>query len=924
MTKKLALIDGYGFVFRAFHSLPPLTRQDKTPVGAVYGFTNMLIKLLASLDVTHLAVVFDSGSKTFRNDIYPEYKANRPPCPEDLIPQFPLVREAAESLNLITLEKIGVEADDIIATLAKDYAKKDFEVLIVSSDKDLMQLIGGNITMYDAMKNKIISEKEVEEKFFVKPNQVLDVLSIIGDSSDNVPGIKGIGPKGAAELVLEFGSLENIFQNLDKIKQSKRKEYLENSEEKAKLSKVLITLKDDVEIGVSEEDLKVKEIDPHKLIKFLLQQGFRSLVERVKKEFEIKDEIIKEEISTTLQNQQMQEIKSANFDEIKRIKISDEKKFVDLLNKIHENSLAIIDFENSFQDLTSIAISTTREDKVLQEIFYFELKNQKNENIDLFNQKEEKSFDEEIFVKEIIKILQDNSVKKIFFDAKSFFRRILFLSEDSLQNFCAYEDISLINHLLNSSIRNDLRQLANMNLSDNFESRNFGKFFAELEKSKIPQDLSDEKKQEFYCFRNYVSFQLYKILSPKIFEQKLTNSYQNYEKPLLTIIAKMEREGVKVDIKKLQELSKEFEGKIAQLTKEIYKITGEEFNIASTQQLSKILFEKMGLASSKKSKKTGVLSTKSSVLEELSLEGHEIADKILDFRKFSKLQNTYTDALPQEINEKTGRIHSSFSTINTITGRFSSNNPNLQNIPIKTRDGRKIRECFIASKDNFFISADYSQIELRVIAHIAQIDNLIEAFHQDKDIHKITAAQVFSLDEKDVTPEIRSKAKAINFGIIYGISAFGLARQLKIPRTEAKDYIDSYLKTYPGIDIYMKKYIDFARKNGYVETIGGRKCFIQSINDKNPMLRAEAERLAINAPIQGSAADIIKKAMIKLDKKLDNFKAKLILQVHDELIIEAPKDEVEKISQIIKYEMENSMKLDVTLKVDIEIAENWK
>ena len=723
---------------------------------------------------------------------------------------------------------------------------------------------------------------------------------------------------------MEFGSLENIFQNLDKIKQSKRKEYLENSEEKAKLSKVLITLKDDVEIGVSEEDLKVKEIDPHKLIKFLLQQGFRSLVERVKKEFEIKDEIIKEEISTTLQNQQMQEIKSANFDEIKRIKISDEKKFVDLLNKIHENSLAIIDFENSFQDLTSIAISTTREDKVLQEIFYFELKNQKNENIDLFNQKEEKSFDEEIFVKEIIKILQDNSVKKIFFDAKSFFRRILFLSEDSLQNFCAYEDISLINHLLNSSIRNDLRQLANMNLSDNFESRNFGKFFAELEKSKIPQDLSDEKKQEFYCFRNYVSFQLYKILSPKIFEQKLTNSYQNYEKPLLTIIAKMEREGVKVDIKKLQELSKEFEGKIAQLTKEIYKITGEEFNIASTQQLSKILFEKMGLASSKKSKKTGVLSTKSSVLEELSLEGHEIADKILDFRKFSKLQNTYTDALPQEINEKTGRIHSSFSTINTITGRFSSNNPNLQNIPIKTRDGRKIRECFIASKDNFFISADYSQIELRVIAHIAQIDNLIEAFHQDKDIHKITAAQVFSLDEKDVTPEIRSKAKAINFGIIYGISAFGLARQLKIPRTEAKDYIDSYLKTYPGIDIYMKKYIDFARKNGYVETIGGRKCFIQSINDKNPMLRAEAERLAINAPIQGSAADIIKKAMIKLDKKLDNFKAKLILQVHDELIIEAPKDEVEKISQIIKYEMENSMKLDVTLKVDIEIAENWK
>ncbi len=932
--KKIALIDGYGFVFRAFHSLPPLTRKDGTPVGAVYGFTNMLIKLLASLHVSHVAVVFDSGSKTFRNDIYPAYKANRPPCPEDLIPQFPLVREAAESLNLAILEKIGFEADDIIATLAKQYSKKDYDVLIVSSDKDLMQLVDDKVSMYDAMKNKMIGANEVKEKFAVMPDKVLDILSLMGDSSDNVPGVRGIGPKTAAELIDKYGTLENIFENLDDIKQEKRRQMLKDGVENAKLSKILIALKEDVELGISEEDLAVKNIDPHKLIKFIGDQGFRSLVERVKKEFNISAEIINQELPNSQKIAgKTSQMKSADFHEIKKIKIENEVEFLKLTKNILENEIVIIDFEENFTTPSILTISTIKQDEVLKEIFYFEVENiEKSPNlkVDLFNFEEkkesEKSFTSEFFINQFIEILQDSAIKKIFFDTKKFLRLFLPLTEKPIQ-IKSFEDVCLINHLLNSSVRNSFRDLVDMNLVEDISAFGFDKIFSELEKSRIPAEFENlEKKQEFYSFKNFALWQLYKILSPKIFEQKLTNSYQSFEKPLISVLAKMENVGVKVDTQKLAILSKEFEEKIKQLTKEIYQLAGEEFNIASTQQLSKILFEKMGLESSKKSKKTGALSTKSSVLEELDLEGNEIASKVLEFRKFSKLKNTYTDALPKEINERTGRIHTNFSTTTTITGRLSSSNPNLQNIPIKTADGKKIRECFIAQKGNLLISADYSQIELRVIAAIAKIDNLILAFKENKDIHQITAAQVFGLSESDVTSEIRSKAKAINFGIVYGISAFGLAKQLKISRTEASDYIKSYFKTYPGIEEYMAKYKELAHQNGFVETIGGRKCFINGINDKNGMVRAESERLAINAPIQGSAADIIKKAMIKLDKKLSEIapNAKMILQIHDELIIEAPENEAENVAQIVKTEMENAMIFDVALKVDVEIGKEWK
>lgn len=941
MSKKIALIDGYGFVFRAYHSLPPLTRNDGTPVGAVFGFTNMLIKLLASLDVSHIAVVFDSGSKTFRNEIFPEYKANRPPCPEDLIPQFPIIREAAESLNIAILEKIGFEADDIIATLAKKHSTQGDSVLIISSDKDLMQLVDEKVLMYDAMKNKMITAKEVEEKFFVTPNKVLDVLSLMGDASDNVAGVKGIGPKTAAELINQFGNLENIFTNLDKIKQEKRRKILEEGIESAKLAKQLISLREDVELKISDDDLKVKNIEPSKLVSFLENQGFRSLVLRVQKEFNISENIVKN--STNISKNRGAE---KSFKDIKKTKITSLETFDKLNKEAVLNGFAIIDYYKN-QSLNLITISTSKIKETPEEIFYFEIDNEDkikaekstSHNLDLFSFSEEKaeikSENKDLFQLELLnKILFDDSIKKIFFNSKEFLK--ILDSQQSLTALCGssviYEDVSLINHLTTSSIKNNFFEIIEVNIDENLEELGFSNIFNKLDKlkeGKISETeiFTDEnKKFDFFVFRNFALWQIYKNFAPKIFDLNLNFAYHSFELVLLAVLAKMENAGIKIDVRKLKDLSDDFEIKIKNLTKEIYEIAGEEFNIASTQQLSKILFEKLSLNSSTKSKKTKALSTKSSVLEELDFEGHEIARKILEFRKFSKLKSTYTDSLPKEINSKTGKIHSNFSTISTITGRFSSANPNLQNIPIKNIEGQKIRESFIASEGNFLISADYSQIELRVIAHVAKITNLIKAFKEEKDIHRITASQVLGISENEVTDEMRSKAKAINFGIIYGISAFGLAKQLKISRQEAADYIKSYLEAYPGIESYMKEYVEIARKFGYVKTISGRKCFIHEINNKNPIIKSEAERLAINAPIQGSAADIIKKAMINLDKALikENLQSKIILQIHDELIIEAPENEVEIVSKIIKKEMENAVILDTPLRVDFRIGKFWQ
>jgi DNA polymerase-1 len=908
--KKIALIDGYGFVFRAYHSLPPLNRPDKTPVGAVYGFTNMLIKLLASLDVSHVAVVFDSGSKTFRNDIYPKYKANRPPCPEDLKPQFPIVRQAAESLNICVLEKVGFEADDIIATIAKKSAAEGYQVVIVSSDKDLMQLVDERIVMYDAMKNKLIGINEVKEKFFVEPKKVLDILSLMGDSSDNVPGVKGIGPKTAAELIEQFGTLEEIFLHLDQIKQEKRRELLAAGEENAKLSKTLITLDENVEMGISLKDLEVKNIEPHKLLGFLTEQGFHSLVTRVKKEFHIEENYAPKQ-EKPQQHTTKKSVENRAFSSVKKTKLTSVEELDKVAKKAALNGIMAIDFSTSDDEIKFITISTFSHEKSPEEIFYFQVESeQKQSGGDLFNF-EATQENQDLPLDCLKKILEDQAIKKIFFNAKDFL---------NFAKVSAFEDVALINHLLTSSTKNNLCEIIEMNLNEDLNELGFGEFFDKKE-------IEDEaKKIDFFCFKNFAIAELYQIFSPRIFSEKLNEAYFSYELPSLEILAAMENYGVKIDSEKLHQLSQEFGKKIEQLSKEIYELAGCEFNIASPKQLGEILFEKLGLASSKKSKKTGALSTNSKVLDELDAEGFAIAGKILEFRKFSKLKNTYSDALPKEINKKTGRVHTHFSTTSTITGRLNSSSPNLQNIPIKTQEGKEIRKCFIAEKNHFLLSADYSQIELRVIAHVAKIDALTNAFAAGKDIHKITAAQVFGISEEEVDEEKRSQAKAINFGIIYGISAFGLARQLGISKHDADTYIKSYLATYPGIDTYMKETVASARTQGFVQTISGRKCFIFDINNKNFMIRSEAERQAINAPIQGSAADIVKMAMIRLSKKFfeEKLQAKMILQIHDEIIVEAPEDEVEIVKKIMKSEMEKAVILQTPLKVDISVGTRWE
>ncbi len=949
--KKIALIDGYGFVFRAFHALPPMTRADGTPVGAVYGFTNMLIKLLANLDASHIAVVFDSGSKTFRNDLFPAYKANRPACPEELIPQFSIVREVAEALNLVILERVGFEADDLIATVAKQASREDFDVIIISSDKDLMQLVDKRVVMYDALKNKMIGEKEVEEKFFVKPNQVLDVLSLMGDASDNVPGVRGIGPKTAAELINKYQTLENLFEHLDEIKQEKRRQMLKDGVEKAKLSKELITLCETVPVSDNMQDYLLQNIDGRKLVNFLEKQGFRALVTKVRKDFNVTDSDKKEDLFVGFEPANISQNHSSlplaakpdsylrgndnkGWAEVKQTIISNISQLKTLTQTAITNGNLVVDFEFNKGGLEAVILSSTANENSPQEIFYVAIIDEKNHDFggDLFAVKPEKKVDEEglklaDLMQELMPALLDESVNKISYKVKDLVKYLISSQNKSriIQN--NFDDIALMAYVLNSSEnKTDLDVLVAENLNDE-TSGDFSQNCQEIEKGKTPEVFGDKnKKSQFYCFKNYCLWKLYKILKQRIFSEKLNNVYYCFEKPLIKVLAQIETNGIAIDDIKLKELSIYFDGVIKNLTKEIYQLAGEEVNIGSPKQLAHILFEKLGLKTGKKSSKTGAFSTNSEVLEELDLEGHLIAGKILQWRQFSKLKSTYADALQTAINPKTKRIHTTFSNISTTTGRLSSNNPNLQNIPIRSEEGRKIRNAFIAAKGCKLISADYSQIELRVLADIAGIDALKQAFLADKDIHTITAAQVFGVEESEVDKEMRRKAKAINFGIIYGISAFGLAKQLKIGRGDAAKYIENYFVTYPGIQKYMQHYQELARQNGFVETIIGRKCFIPTINSKNPTLRGLAERLAINAPIQGSAADIIKKAMIDFDAVLieEDLQSKIVLQVHDELLIEAPENEVEKVATLLRKTMEKAILLDVPLKVDVKITERWE
>lgn len=878
MTKQnqhLVLIDGYGFVFRAFHAFPPLKREDGTPVGAIYGFTSMLIKVVLELSCSHLAVALDSGGKTFRHDIFPEYKSHRPPAPEDLKPQFPLVREAVSALNIDVLEKPGFEADDLIATFAKEASNQGIRTTIISSDKDLMQLIDDNISMYDPIKSKYIHAEQVKEKFDVKPDQVIDILALIGDSSDYVPGVPGIGPKTAAELINAYHSLDGIYENVNNLPASKRKESLIENKNLAYLSQKLVTLDDQVLTNFTLNDLRIKISHVDQFKEFLHKQNFSSLYARAEK------------ICQTFYQNNVD-----HHDPIRSTKITEINTVQELTQWLSRKTagsgqLCLI-MEAGYLCLAAdgqeIIAVTVKEDKVLG----------------LFDAPQGLS------LKELAKILEsflnDNSITKILHDVKRFYHLI---SPNCTLNKEAWnaEDIQLISYVLNNGVHtHDLKTLVQTYFS-------------------LEPDLEFKEWLAYSCL---FMLQLFPTFKQRLAKEKSLILYEKIEKPLSLVLYNSENTGIKINPIRLKDISADFTQRSLKLEEEIYGLANCQFNIASPKQLGEVLFEKMNLDSNIKTAKNKNLSTNAEVLEELAIQGHKIAELILNWRHLTKLNNTYANSLANNIDSNS-RIHTNFQMTSTSTGRLSSMNPNLQNIPTKTEDGIKIRSAFIAEEGYQLISADYSQIELRLLAAMADISSLRQAFAEDKDIHAITASEVFNVKLEDVTPDLRRQAKTINFGIIYGQSAYGLAHQLKISRTDANKYIEQYFTEYPGIKQYLEKIKEFARANGYVETLLGRRCYIKSINDSNMAIRNFAERAAINAPLQGTAADIIKKAMIHLNKELAEKKlpAKILLQVHDELIIEVKDSAVNAVKELTKKTMESIITLSVPLKVNVTSANHW-
>lgn len=885
--KKLVLIDGYGFVFRAYHSMPPLTNEKGDPIGALHGFTNMLLKLLSQQDADFMALILDSGSKTFRNDIYSEYKANRPPAPEDLVFQLPLIKEVAQSMKLPTVNLAGYEADDIIATYAKLASAEGYKTRIISSDKDLMQLVDDNVHMYDPMKSKIIDSGMVFEKFGVNPDKVLDILSLMGDSSDNIPGVAGIGPKTAAQLIEQFGSLEEILDNAHLIKQNKRRETLLASREIAMLSKELVTLCEKVPVEQTLDSLKVIDYDYDGLVDFCNEYGLKSIASKVSSKTTIK--------STPKEQNNNVKISTAKND---FCLIESVSKLQEWLNSHYEifNLTVIFDLDKN-DNINGISLNI--EDNKACFINFNQVKQEQLFEIENKN---------EITTDNVLEILApyvaDKAVIIITDEAKLLFK--LFKNKVS-----SFDNISLMSYVLKAGLGN--HKLADM-----------ASGYLQIDVKPLDKKSSNPETLSHHCFNAVLATNLHKYLKQELFNHKMLVVYNRIEKPLIKIIANMEQAGIKVSPDVLKLMSDDFAKRLISLEEKIKLIADVEFNVASPKQLGEVLFDKLGLPHGKQSKKTGAYSTDANVLEKLSVDEFEIADVILEYRQISKLKSTYTDSLSSHIKED-GRIHTNFAMQSTSTGRLSSLNPNLQNIPIRSPEGNKIRQAFIAKEGCKLLAADYSQIELRLLADMADIAILKEAFNKGQDIHSATASQMFGVAIDQVDKELRRKAKMINFGIIYGISAFGLAKRLGIGRTKASDYIKKYFQQYPGIQDYMTQAIDFAKENGFVLTKLGRKCHLKDINSKNPTLKNFSERAAINAPLQGTAADIIKKAMINLSDELakNNSTAQMLLQIHDELILEDVADKQEITADLLKKVMENAYHLSVPLIVDVNIGDNW-
>mgnify|MGYP000106020106 FL=1 len=910
-TDHFYLIDGSGYIFRAYYALPPLSRKsDGLPTGAVNGFCTMLYKLLEDSrsdagknKPTHFVVIFDSARKNFRNEIYKDYKANRTETPEDLAPQFEYIRKSVEAFNVTSTEMLNYEADDLIATYTDKIIKKGAKVTIVSGDKDLMQLVKPGVRLYDPMKSRVLGNKEVKEKFGVEPSKVVDVQALAGDSSDNVPGVPGIGIKTAAELINKYKSLETLLEKAHEIPQNKRRETILENKNKAILSRKLVELKNDVPVKQKIETFTLKKINKEKLYDFLREMEFNRLLSQVISRY-----------GETFEQKVKNLKKTPIFDLKKYQTILKINQLEEWIKKIEEKGIVAVDTETSSlnpHEANLVGISLCSGPGTA---CYIPL-----EHIT------EKVLEKKIVLKKLKNILQDKSIKKIGQNIKFDFI-ILLRNEIKLDPI---EDTMLMSYALDAGKhRHNMDNLSEIHLNHKpisfKEVAGTGK--KQISFNKVPIKLATQYAAEDAD----VTFRLYTFFRERLDKEKLLKIYELFEKPMVNLLSQMEIEGIKINSSFLKELSKKFDNKIKKLEKEIFSIAKREFNIGSPKQLGEILYNELKIAKIKKTKKGG-FATSAAVLEDLAFKGHKLPRIVLDWRQLTKLKNTYTDALPEHLNANTNRVHTSFLLAATTTGRLASSEPNLQNIPIKTEDGKEIRKAFIAERNHSLISADYNQIEMRILADIADVKELKKAFKNNEDVHSLTASQVFDIPLNKIDKETRRRAKAINFGIIYGISQYGLAKQISVSNSEAAEFLKSYFKKFPEIKDYMNATINFCRKSGYVNNIFGRRCYITGINDKNYNVRNFQERAAINAPIQGSAADIMRLAMIKITSEFEknpNYKTKMLLQIHDELVFETPQDELEKIVPIIKKNMLDASSSEhhqftIPLTVDINSGNNW-
>jgi DNA polymerase-1 len=914
-TDHFYLIDGSGYIFRAYYALPPLTRKsDGLPTGAVSGFCSMLFKLLEDSKSnenkqrpTHFAVIFDSARKTFRNEIYKDYKANRAEAPDDLAPQFEYIRKSVLAFNLPSVDLANYEADDLIATYVEQILKQGAKATIVSSDKDLMQLFKKNVRIFDPMKNKFISDEDVKNKFGVDASKVIDVQSLAGDSSDNVPGVPGIGVKTAAELINTYGSLEKLLDSTGEIKQNKRRETLIENKDKAIISKKLVTLKDDVPVNRELDEFKLKEIDKDKLYKFLREMEFNRLLSSAISAYgEPNFNSIKSDLKPKVDQKP---ISKKDYHLITHAKEID--KWIEEAEEVGE---VAIDTETSSldphqADLIGVSLSS----KVGRACYIPIGHNSK------------KCIKKDEVLDKLKPLLEDPSIKKIGQNIKFDFI-VLFKHGITISSM---EDTMLMSYVLDAGKnRHNMDTLSEIHLDH--KTIKFKELVGSGKKEITFGEVDIDKAKDYAAEDADITFRLYKKFYKSLKDEKVINIYENFEKPMIKILAFMEIEGIKIDNKFLKVLSSNFGKKIEKIQKEIFKISKKEFNIASPKQLGEIIYNDLKITGLKKTKK-GSFATSASVLEDLAFKGHKFTKLVLDWRQVSKLKNTYSDSLPEHINPKTKRVHTSFLLAATTTGRLASSDPNLQNIPIKSEDGKDIRKSFIAKENHILISADYNQVEMRILADLADVRELKKAFKNNEDIHSLTASEIFNTDIKKINLDQRRKAKAINFGIIYGISQYGLAKQINVSNYEAEEFLNSYFAKFPEIKVYMDETIKFCRKSGYVNNIFGRRSHFININDKNFNIRNFQERAAINAPIQGSASEIMRLAMIRLNKKLSeqkNEKTKMLLQIHDELIFETPKSEVKKISKMIIDEMTGVAKSDqhsfsIPLTVDLNTGDNW-